>query len=812
MASKSLGALTLDLIARIGSFTGPLDQASRISEDRMKRIGESAVRAGKIVGAGLAAGASTVTALALHAIKTADEITNLAAAANASTTEFQKYAAGASLVGVEQDKLADILKDVNDKVGDFMNTGGGALADFFEQIAPKVGITAEQFRNLSGPQALGLYVSSLEKARVSQADMTFYLEAIASDATALLPLLRNNAEGFNKFGDAAEAAGAIMDDKTIKAAQELTAAGWLMEKSFAGIGNQVTSALLPVLSNFAVQLSDTTINGVLARKVSDDLADSFKMLAKYTVATVGGIHLLATGLRGLSDLNDASMGEGAWWEKFVPPARVYRAFENFDAIKESISSTGTDLDGVATGYAELMASFEKPLEGKAKNQIEELATLMAELRKQSGKPGEFSAVSPDAAAAAKKAASEAAAASKKIQDAFESTETDYQRQIALINTTGDARKDASEAAKLQFEFESGKLADLSDQQKDRLKGLAEELDARKALQKANEDDKVVSAFQGSVDKQLTIDQRALDAPLLNAYDTDTVKQRALEMLSIEQDYQDQMADLLKQRDADDITQGVYDKETDALEEALEKRKKMQEKYYEDLDQLQQNGTAGFISGFATQAEASMDLYGNMQSVGADTFANLTDAMTTWAETGKLDAEGLAASFISSVGHALLSYAAAQVAMAGLSAFSSMIGIPFVGPAVAPGAAIAATAAAGVLMTAVGASLDGQAHDGIDFVPADGTWNLKKGERVTTAETSAKLDRTLERVSQGGTGGNMDVSVHNYAGAQVETQRDGDQMKIIIKQAKREIARDLAQGNGEVTRALTSGYGLRRAAR
>lgn len=53
---------------------------------------------------------------------------------------------------------------------------------------------------------------------------------------------------------------------------------------------------------------------------------------------------------------------------------------------------------------------------------------------------------------------------------------------------------------------------------------------------------------------------------------------------------------------------------------------------------------------------------------------------------------------------------------------------------------------------------------------------------------------------------------NYAGAQVETQRDGDQMKIIIKQAKREIARDLAQGNGEVTRALTSGYGLRRAAR
>ncbi|MDT4838488.1 hypothetical protein FQZ97_722460 [compost metagenome] len=40
---------------------------------------------------------------------------------------------------------------------------------------------------------------------------------------------------------------------------------------------------------------------------------------------------------------------------------------------------------------------------------------------------------------------------------------------------------------------------------------------------------------------------------------------------------------------------------------------------------------------------------------------------------------------------------------------------------------------------------GMAHDGIDSVPATGTWLLEKGERVTTAETSAKLDSTLDRV-------------------------------------------------------------------
>ena len=81
------------------------------------------------------------------------QIGRLSQVANASTTEFQKFAQAARTVGVEQDKVADILKDVNDRVGDFLATGGGPMKDFFENVAPLVGVTADQFRNLSGPQA-----------------------------------------------------------------------------------------------------------------------------------------------------------------------------------------------------------------------------------------------------------------------------------------------------------------------------------------------------------------------------------------------------------------------------------------------------------------------------------------------------------------------------------------------------------------------------------------------------------------------------------------------------------------------------------
>ncbi|MCY1426864.1 hypothetical protein D9M71_426930 [compost metagenome] len=94
-------------------------------------------------------------------------------------------------------------------------------------------------------------------------------------------------------------------------------------------------------------------------------------------------------------------------------------------------------------------------------------------------------------------------------------------------------------------------------------------------------------------------------------------------------------------------------------------------------------------------------------------------------------------------------AQATALQAGLAAFASTAAIPIVGPPAAPAAMAAALAVAEPMAAAIGAiSLAGMAHDGIDSVPQTGTWLLQKGERVTTAETSAKLDRTLDRVQSG----------------------------------------------------------------
>ena len=188
----------------------------------LARAQANIVNFSKLAGASFAAAfggaaiAAAVTSLGRNAMRTASEIKDLAQISGASTTEFQKQAKAARTVNIEQEKLADIFKDTNDKIGDFLQTGGGPLKDFFEKIAPKVGATAEEFIGLSGPEALQRYFTYLKKANLSQQDMTFYMEAIANDATRLIPLLEAGGDGFKRLGEEAEEAGRIMDEATIE--------------------------------------------------------------------------------------------------------------------------------------------------------------------------------------------------------------------------------------------------------------------------------------------------------------------------------------------------------------------------------------------------------------------------------------------------------------------------------------------------------------------------------------------------------------------------------------------------------------------
>ena len=238
----------------MGRLSRELDQANA-------RMAAFARRARIAASAAATALAGAVVVMTRSTVAAANEIDQLSRVANSGPELFQRWSAASATVGIEQEKLADILKDVNDRIGDFLQTGGGPMADFFENIAPRVGVTAEQFARLSGPEALQLYVSSLERAGVSQQEMTFYLEAMASDATRLIPLLQNGGAEMARLGAQAQGLGAVLDADAIAAMRRSELALVSIGQVFTGVRNRIAVALAPSLeavANAFVALASST--------------------------------------------------------------------------------------------------------------------------------------------------------------------------------------------------------------------------------------------------------------------------------------------------------------------------------------------------------------------------------------------------------------------------------------------------------------------------------------------------------------------------------------------------------------------------
>ncbi|MBX7459257.1 hypothetical protein K3152_13470 [Qipengyuania sp. 1NDH17] len=230
------------------------------SERNMKRMGRDLQNIGKSLTVGLTAPIAGVALAFGRAAGTmaqeSKSMANSARLAGEGFERFQRLAHAASVgVGINAEKLGDILKDTRDKIGDFASTGGGEMADFFENIAPKVNLTAEAFRGLSGKDALQLYYDSLSKAGVSQEQMVFYMESIADEASGLIPLLAESGREFDRLASKAtivSSSDAKQLEEYTEAQREMTSATRQLTIAF------VNSGLLEGLTNIVTAIADFT--------------------------------------------------------------------------------------------------------------------------------------------------------------------------------------------------------------------------------------------------------------------------------------------------------------------------------------------------------------------------------------------------------------------------------------------------------------------------------------------------------------------------------------------------------------------------
>ncbi len=833
MAGKSLGTLTIDLIAKVGGFVGGLSQAERASQKWRKQVQDDAKAvATAFTGFATAASAAAVGVgvAGFNLLKTTSkqitETDRWAKSLNMSTQSLLAWQYAAEKAGVSGDQIADIFKDIGDKIGDAVLNKSGEAVDALNAL----GLSAKKLAGETPDKQLLAISDALGKINTN-AEKTTILESLGNDLSKLLPLLDQGGEKLRQYMDAAKKFGVAPDDADIEKLVKVNSLFEDMETQLNGVKIEI-----------ATGLANVDLSGL--QKSITDMGNVFKDPAVIQGITdlVGGVVDLATWLvkvgaeaGKLIDLykGGQSVGANASLDEIERRIRNLQADLNEQGILADINRIGMDTAGKR---AELEQLERRAALIKSINNLPLSPATVSGAPKKSFKLGDNETngkTTPDANA-------------KKLETAFKSLETSYQRQIALIDTTGKKNKEVTEAEKLRFDISSGKLVGINAAQQERLQQLATELDRLNGIKKTNEENIKLAEFAANLRKQNQNDKASNDADFVGAGLGNKTRQRMKEMLAIQGDFLDKQAELQNKFQTDEISKSLYDQQTQALQAALNERLEIQEDYYKKSDEQMGDWKNGILDSLNDYADSSSDYYqiaaDGMTSILGGATSSLADNLedliysaedlgdffsNIFSDLGQTVIQTLAEMaaqwlvyqgvqlFVGKTAQAsaagtLLSNAQATSLQAQLAAYASTAAIPIIGPGLAPAAMASAAAVTTPLVAAVGASaLSGMAHDGLDSVPETGTWLLQKGERVVTSNTSAKLDATLDRVGRQSTGGqapniNIPLEIHGDTDQRTLTLIEGAVMRG-AKLGYQMTTNDLASGAGKASKALKGGW-------
>lgn len=262
--------LLLMLDANIAAFKDNMEKAGGIADKVSGRIQKEFKLIGQVgKSAAIGAGALTASIVAMTkaAAENAKELKNNAVIANESVERFQELEAAYKTVNMTGQDLADITRDIKDRVGDFIATGGGPLVDLFDTLGEKTTLTAEKLQGMSGSDALQAVKNEMDRLNVSAEEQVFVMESLASNSSDLIPLYANQGQKLNELTSRYRDLNVSLSETDIT---QLTEAGAEIDRVFNSIKN-TGSRVLADFSDEIISASKVVLEFV---KMFDDLVQS----------------------------------------------------------------------------------------------------------------------------------------------------------------------------------------------------------------------------------------------------------------------------------------------------------------------------------------------------------------------------------------------------------------------------------------------------------------------------------------------------------------------------------------------------------
>lgn len=794
MANRSLGTLTLDLVAKTGSLIEGLSKAGRAADAWKKEVATAAAGAAAAVGAvGIAFGAAALSAgaatleITKSVSETVTETDRWSKTLGLSISTLQTWQYAATKAGLSADNMADIFKDLGDKIGDAVLNKSGDAA----QALDTLGLSAKKLQALTPDKQLLAISQAMEGMNIAK--KTNIYESLGNDLTKLMPLLNNGAKGLKDIAQQGQDLGVVLPDSANANLVKFNTLLQDIQDSVQGLKNQIAGSLANVdLTGLTKSFNDlrSTITDPAILQALVNIANLIVTISAKAINLVGDV---ADFAKRLTEIPDRFRAGG--WYKYQQQQQPVNQAKQLASDMSVVNPT--PLITLPTNSSLKLAPGEH-------NQ------------KQSGKtPGQV------------------------LDQSFKTRLLDLQKEAALIDVTGRKQDKATELTKLNFDLANGSLSKLNDTQKQALRQAAEHVDALNKQKTAYQENAKVIAYIQTLQNSNKDFKANLDTTFQGLGRGDQYRERLGAYQDIRKDFGDKQSDLQKQLNTGDISQDQYKAETSALQDALNDRLKAQQDYYSKLDDLNndwQDGVSDGLNNYVTEnsnyMQQAADATTSILSSATSSISDNLYSLVTGAESIGEAFKNVGQEILQSVVKALIQMAAQwlvnQAVMLALGTSSTVAGTAqaaTLATAWAPAAMAASIAtlgsadiigAAAYSSSMLGATaLSGMAHSGIDSVPETGTWLLQKGERVTTAGTSAKLDRTLDKVNQNtsGTQGNVyaptvPITINgNPSDATVALVQKAAQQGA--DEGVRRTAESLSSGTGAVHSALTKGYGVKR---
>lgn len=319
MASGSLGTLTLDLAVRLSEFTDGLTQAERQARDSASNISDSVSNlrdsiaedmskiSGSFVGmaiGGAVVAAGALAAMAIEAAKADVQLGIMAGTANTSLKSFQVLTHAAAGFGIEQEALAAILADTQEKLGEFSATGGGGAADFFEALQNNTKMTDEQIRELGktlqgkdGVGAIQYLKDELDALGATSQEQRFIMQSLAGDLGNLMPLFANGGATLEEYGKQLEDAGVIKTQEAIDQSRVLAAETQAIQTRFEGVKTQLVAEMIPALGTLITHFTTGKTEGKGFRTEVDNVGKAIRATTSLVVGLAAGVSIIATSFQ-----------------------------------------------------------------------------------------------------------------------------------------------------------------------------------------------------------------------------------------------------------------------------------------------------------------------------------------------------------------------------------------------------------------------------------------------------------------------------------------------------------------------------------